>query len=110
VRREHPDVPVKEQWLAAGAALGNLLMAAHVSGFGAKILSGERCRDERLCAELGLTEAEALCGFVGIGTIAKEPAERPRPPRDRVLSVWQPANEQAKRVAATWISSGARCS
>ena len=31
--RQHREVPIEEQWLAAGAALGNLLMAAHASGF-----------------------------------------------------------------------------
>jgi nitroreductase len=35
-------------------ALGNLLNAAHQLGFGAIMLSGERCFDALLCAELGL--------------------------------------------------------
>jgi nitroreductase len=46
-------VPEREQWLAAGSALGNLLNAAHQLGFGAIMLSGERCFDVLLCSELG---------------------------------------------------------
>jgi nitroreductase len=41
----HPLVPIHEQWLGAGAALGNMLTAAHLLGFGAIVLSGERCED-----------------------------------------------------------------
>ena len=40
-------VPVPEQWLSAGAALGSILSAAHLLGFGAIILSGERCQGHR---------------------------------------------------------------
>jgi nitroreductase len=106
VAREHPDVPLEEQWLCAGAALGNLLMAAHASGFGAKILSGNRCRDESLCAALGLSATERLCGFIGIGTIATEPAERRRPPRDQVLSVWQPVEAAPRPMVRLHLKNG----
>ncbi|HEY9066642.1 MAG TPA: nitroreductase [Burkholderiaceae bacterium] len=81
-------IPPREQWLAAGAALGNLLNAAHQLGYGAIVLSGERCFDETLAAALGVTGDEQLVGFVSIGTIAKAPPEAHRPLPQTVWSCW----------------------
>jgi nitroreductase len=89
--QRHPLVPLQEQWLSAGAALGNILSAAHVLGFGAMILSGERCHDELLRSTIGVKADEFLAGFISIGTIAKAPPAALRPPRERVWSSWQPA-------------------
>jgi nitroreductase len=88
--KRHPLVPMHEQWLSAGAALGQLLLAAHAMGYGAIMLSGERCRDEPLREALGIETHETLAGFVSIGAIAKTPPAASRPARDRVLSTWQP--------------------
>lgn len=74
--RQRSSVPEREQWLAAGAALGNLLNAAHQLGFGAIILSGERCHDEQLIRELGLHKGEVLAGFISIGKIVQTPPAR----------------------------------
>jgi nitroreductase len=57
-------VPLREQWLGAGAALSNILNAAHQLGYGAIVLSGERCFDEILGQQLGMTEGECLAGFI----------------------------------------------
>jgi nitroreductase len=81
-------IPLREQWLAAGAALGNLLNAAHQLGFGAIVLSGERCFDAPLAAELGVAADEQLVGFVSIGTTAKAPPEARRPLPQTVWSCW----------------------
>lgn len=97
----HPRarVPLREQWLAAGAALGNLLNAAHLSGFGAIVLSGERCFDGPLLQALGVADGEALAGFISLGTVREAPpaARRPAPPA--VWSRWraQPASAGAAR-------------
>lgn len=79
--RNSGDVPAHEQWLSAGAALGNLLNAAHAMGFGAIVLSGERCRDGLLARQLGVQDqdGEQLVGFISVGTILKPP-----PPRNGV--------------------------
>jgi nitroreductase len=89
-------VPMHEQWLCAGAALGQLLLAAHSLGYGAIMLSGERCQDEPLRAALGLDSHETLAGFVSIGTIAKTPPPAKRPARHRVLSRWAPRQAEAR--------------
>jgi nitroreductase len=88
--QRHPLVPPQEQWLSAGAALGNILSAAHLLGFGAIILSGERCQDEQLRKAIGVKPEEFLAGFISLGTIAKAPPPAPRPPRERVWSSWTP--------------------
>ena len=89
-------VPMHEQWLSAGAALGQLLLAAHALGYGAIMLSGERCQDEPLRAALGLASHETLAGFVSIGTIAKAPPPAKRAARDRVLSRWAPLESESE--------------
>lgn len=83
-------VPVREQWLAAGAALGNLLNAAHQLGFGAIVLSGDRCFDAQLQAALGLAPSECLAGFVSLGSILAPPPPRRPEALDAVRSVWVP--------------------
>jgi len=92
VRPQHNVlVPMYEQWLSAGAALGNLLLAAHTMGYGAIMLSGERCQDEGVRAALGIRSDETLTGFVSIGAIAKAPPPAARPARNAVLSTWAPS-------------------
>ncbi|HKX41482.1 MAG TPA: nitroreductase [Burkholderiaceae bacterium] len=86
--RSRTKIPPREQWLAAGAALGNLLNAAHQLGYGAIVLSGERCFDETLVAALGVAADEQLVGFVSIGTIGKAPPEARRPLPQTVWSCW----------------------
>lgn len=82
-------VPAREQWLAAGAALGHLLAAAHQLGFGAIVLSGERCFDPVLLRQLGVQPHEALAGFVSIGTVLSQPgAARVASPAE-VMGAWR---------------------
>ena len=92
VVRPVPDgkVPEHEQWLSAGAALGNLLLAAHAMGFGAIVLSGDRCKDEILRRSLGIAPEETLAGFVSIGTMASPPPPVVPVDVERVLSTWTP--------------------
>ncbi len=84
-------VPVREQWLSAGAALGNLLNAAHGLGYGAIILSGERYFDAELTTKLGVAQDEFLAGFVSLGTIVQAAPTAPVIPTHSVWSAWEPA-------------------
>lgn len=83
-------VPRREQYLSAGAALGNLLNAAHQLGYGAIMLSGDRCYDPLLQGQLGLAPDEMLAGFISLGTVRQPPPARPRPDTAPVWSTWQP--------------------
>ena len=85
-------VPVREQWLAAGAALGGMLNAAHQLGFGAIVLSGERCFDPVLEAELGVGPAEFLAGFISFGSVAEAPPTRKYAGPEEVMSRWLPGS------------------
>lgn len=82
-------IPEREQWLAAGAALGNLLNAAHLLGFGAIVLSGDRCFDPVLKQQLGLGPSEELTGFISVGTVIRQPPTRDVP-------------DDAQRLWGTW--------
>jgi nitroreductase len=94
--QRHVLVPAHEQWLGAGAALGNFLLAAHTLGYGAIMLSGERCQAEHLRAAMGLTLTEVLAGFISIGAVAKSPPPAARPSRDLVLSQWTSGSLSAR--------------
>ena len=83
-------VPAHEQWLAAGAALGNLLHAFDLLGFGAIVLSGARCADPGLAATLGVGTNERLVGFISVGTVGAPPRPAAEPAVERVLSRWRP--------------------
>ena len=96
--RARNEVPVREQWLAGGAALGNLLNAAHLLGYGAIVLSGERCFDAVLLAELGVARNEYLAGFITIGRIIDAP------PCARIVAptqVWSSWNPNLSRTTGT---------
>lgn len=86
--RERTGVPEREQWLAAGAALCNFLNAAHQLGFGAIMLSGERCHDPLLIQELGLRKGEVLAGFISMGRVAQVPPKRKPVSPSEVWSGW----------------------
>jgi nitroreductase len=88
--RPRSPVPLREQWLAAGAALGNFLNAAHQLGFGAIVLSGERCFDPAVQAQLGLQDGEHLAGFISLGSVASQPARRPAVAPSSMRTAWQP--------------------
>lgn len=74
--RGRSKIPLREQWLAAGAAMCNLLNAAHQLRFGAIVLSGERCFDAVLAARLALGAEEFLGGFISLGSIAELPPKK----------------------------------
>jgi len=88
-------IPVREQWLSAGAALGNILNAAHYLGYGAIVLSGDRCFDPILTGQLGVTQHECLAGFISLGTIKSAPPTKKTLHSHAVLSRWSgPAKTQ----------------
>jgi nitroreductase len=92
-------VPVREQWLGAGAALGNLLNAVHQLGFGAILLSGERCYDTALKEALDVKPHEFLAGFISLGTVAAAPPARKKKDPKVQISVWTPQHATHKANA-----------
>jgi nitroreductase len=112
-------VPLHEQWLAAGAALGNVLNALQAIGYGAIILSGDRCADRVLCRALGVSIEETLAGFISAGTVLTTPAEAAPKCVEGALQTWHgplPEKdgssmadlERCKGSPSVRVSSGAR--
>lgn len=96
--RAHVTVPVHEQWLAAGAALGNMLNAIDAMGFGGIVLSGDRCSDATLLSELGIGPHEQLAGFISAGSILKAPKPAADKALEPYLSQWCGATSPANSI------------
>lgn len=65
---DHPKVPAIEQILATGAAVTNLINAAHALGIGAVWRTGSPAYSPALKQALGLAEKDHLVGFIYLGT------------------------------------------
>lgn len=84
----HPQVPAHEQWAALGGALAQFVSAAHLLGFGAKMLSGAKVRDTQIQAAF-CEPGETLVGWIALGTPAKPPKPRaPKAGAAQALSEW----------------------
>ena len=66
--KEHPKVPLVEQQLSLGAAVQNLLLAAHAQGVGAIWRTGAVCYHPVMAEGLGLAGCEQLLGFIYLGS------------------------------------------
>ncbi|MFT7723564.1 MAG: nitroreductase [Roseateles sp.] len=88
---DHPQVPVPEQWAAVGGAVSNFLTAAHLLGFGGKMLSGAKARDPAIAAAF-CAPGETLLGWIALGTPARRaPSGASRKPDPAaVLQDWHP--------------------
>ncbi|MFN7784089.1 MAG: nitroreductase [Lysobacterales bacterium] len=86
---QHPHkIPVVEQQLTAGCVCFCLLQAAQAAGFGAQWLTGWAAYDPEIRARLGLSETEAVVGFIHIGTPKGAAPERPRPDPSMRIADW----------------------
>lgn len=84
---ENPKVPEWEQILSAGAVCQNILIAANAMGFAAQWLSEWYAYDREILAEMGLSDAERIAGFIYIGKATKDPTERGRPDINEITTV-----------------------
>ena len=86
-----PDIPPLERMVSMGAAIQNLLLAAHAMGYGAGLTSGQAMASPRLARLCALTEGEApvCCVNIGTATLVKPPL-RARPLPDQFVSVLPP--------------------
>lgn len=81
-------VPVIEQWLAAGAAVMNLLNGLYLQGYGAIWVSGPNAFDPKVRDALGFAADEHLLGFVHVGTAEAHAKGRERPDPSGFVRVW----------------------
>jgi nitroreductase len=88
---DDPEVPATERTLTLGAALMNLLLAAHGQGFAAMLTSGHAVRSARFARAFALAPQEQAVCFISIGTaLAKAKVRNPRASAHEVVSAWQP--------------------
>lgn len=67
--KDHPKVPVLEQQLAAGAAIENMLVAAHAQDVGAIWRTGPMATHKVVTRGLGLGGNERILGFIYMGSV-----------------------------------------
>ncbi|MEM7025894.1 MAG: nitroreductase [Pseudomonadota bacterium] len=85
----HPKIPEFEQVLSAGAAVENILLAAHARGFGAKWITGANAYDPHVAEALGLAPDDRLAGFVHMGSVTGEPPQVPHADPADFIVEWQ---------------------
>ena len=73
----HAKIPEIEQILSAGAAVQNMLLAAHAQGYGGKWLTGANAYDEHVKTALGLATDDRLVAFLYLGSIDGQPPTVP---------------------------------
>ena len=83
------DVPETERVLTLGAALMNLLLAAHGLGYAGMLTSGHAVRTPRFARALKLGSDERAVCFVSLGT-PTEVQRHPRPSAHEMMSDWPP--------------------
>jgi len=88
--RDHPQVPPEEQWVSAGAALQNTLLALESLGYRAKMLSGARVRSRALRSAFDLDDSSHLLGFIAMGHHTGMIRRAARRSAEEVLSEWTP--------------------
>jgi nitroreductase len=89
--QENDEVPEIEQRASAGAALGYVVLAADLLGYGAMAVSGRKVATQAMRRAFDLAGNEELLCFVGIGTPAKVKGAPPEPDAE-LLRTWHPAS------------------
>lgn len=92
VNQHNEEIPWIEQLLAAGAAAENMLLATKALGYDSMWRTGPAAYDHAVMGALGLTDVDAIVGFIYIGTAA-EGRELPphEPDLEGVVEEWRPA-------------------
>lgn len=86
-------IPTVEQIVAVGAAVQNLIVAAHAMGFGTMWRTGAPAYDAAVKQALGLGVDDRIVGFIYLGTPAGAVAAANRPSPESCLVEWcQPAS------------------
>jgi len=94
---DHPKVPPVEQIVATGAAVQNILNAAHAHGFGGFLATGQNARDPHVKRAFGLADKDEIVGFIYLGTTDADIRAKPRPDHAAYTLEW--TGETAARAA-----------
>jgi len=93
-------IPEVEQVAAVAAATQNLLLAATALGYGSMWRTGDPVFDPHVKRAVGLTEHDAIVGFLYLGT-PHEGGEKPpnEPSLDGLVVEWQPGGAGGSLVS-----------
>ena len=86
----HVKIPEWEQVRSAGAAAMSLVMAAHALGYAANWITEWYAYDRRTLDRFGVAANERIAGFVHVGSTAKPPDDRERPPLATIVTRFKP--------------------
>ena len=93
VHRHSDKILWDEQLAAAAAAAQNMLLAATALGYGSMWRTGEPAYDPRVKEALGLTDHDAIVGFIYLGTPAEGSGKDPRRPSiEGLVKEWRPGD------------------
>ena len=82
----HPKIPLWEMELSAGAVCANLLIAAQSLGYAAQWLTEWYSYNKIMIKEIGGDpKTDKIAGFIYIGDKVKQPIERRRPLKEKVI-------------------------
>ncbi len=79
VTTDNPNVPPVEQIVSTGAAIQNIMNAAHAKGYGSFLSTGKNARDPHVKQAFNLSGKDELVGFVYLGTPKPGLSGKPRP-------------------------------
>lgn len=92
VHRHDEKIPWADQLGAANAAAQNVLLAATALGYGSMWRTGDPVFDDHVKRAVGLTEHDAIVGFLYIGTPHEGGVKPPNEPTlDDVVVHWTPS-------------------
>ena len=96
VTTDHPNVPPVEQIVSTGAAIQNIMNAAHAEGYGSFLSTGKNARDPHVKQAFNLSDKDELVGFVYLGTPKPGLSSKPRPDATNFYSEWTGAAAAAE--------------
>jgi nitroreductase len=90
-RTNDPRIVELEEHYSIGAAMQNILIAAHAEGLAAMIRTGAAAKHPEVLAHLGVQEEELIAGFIYVGYPREDEPERPLTRRTPVadLTEWR---------------------
>ena len=88
ITTDNPGVPPVEQIVSTGAAIQNIMNAAHANGYATFLSSGIRARDPHIKRAFGFGDKDELVGFLYIGTPKSPQSVKPRPDPMQFTTQW----------------------
>ncbi|WP_166263734.1 nitroreductase family protein [Marinobacter caseinilyticus] len=86
--KTHPKVPAIEQTMSSAVGLGYVSLALQSAGYGVMWRTGALAYHPLVHRALGLTEDEAIAGFLYVGTAESEKPSVPRPSVAEFVQRW----------------------